>query len=277
MTISRHAEAANRPQALAHCRSACHIGAAVAAASGCPMSLLSSRSRGDPCQTCKRRGESEFADLPYEMAVEMDEARSRVHVEPGGHVAHQGVPADALYFVTDGLVGLWRTDDTGRRTLVRLVHAGQSLEYLCPLHRPSPYEAIALRPTDMCRIDGEFVTRAARAVPGMALRLMEHAAEDLEAAWEGLLARNTRTVKARVAGLLVDLAQRYGQPSGDAVRLDLAVSRRDIAELVGARVETVVRAIRELQDAGLVAVSGKHVVVREMPAMAREARESAPD
>ncbi len=231
---------------------------------------------GEPCQNCPSRAYSEFADLSYECACEMERARSRLRAEPGDQIATQGIISTALFFVTDGMVGLWRTDVNGRRTLVRLVHAGQSLEYLCPLGKPCPYDAIAIQTTLMCRIDAAFVTKAARDVPALAVQLLEHAREDLDDAYEMLLARNTRTVRARVAALIVDLARRYGRHGVRGIELELRLSRRDIAELVGARVETVVRAIGELEVEGLVKVSGKRVVVLQGDRMQEVARESPP-
>ncbi len=206
----------------------------------------------------------------------MERARSRVRAEPGTRIATQGAVSTALYFVTDGMVGLWRTDVNGKRTLVRLVHAGQSLEYLCPLEKPCPYDAIAISTTMMCRIDGSFMNHAARDVPALAVQLLDHAREDLQDAYEMLLARNTRTVRARVAALLVDLASRYGRKGLRGIELELRLSRRDIAELVGARVETVVRAIGELEAENLVKVSGKRMVILGADALAEAARESPP-
>ncbi|MBI5607246.1 MAG: Crp/Fnr family transcriptional regulator, partial [Deltaproteobacteria bacterium] len=217
-----------------------------------------------------------YADLSYECACDMDRARSRVRAEPGDHIATQAAISTELFFVTDGMVGLWRTDVNGRRTLVRLVHAGQSLEYLCPLGKPAPYDAIAIQTTLMCRIDGAFMVRAAREVPALAVQLLDHAREDLDDAYEMLLARNTRTVRARVAALLVDLANRYGRRGLRGIELELRLSRRDIAELVGARVETVVRAIGELENDNLVKVSGKRVVIVGRDALVEAARESPP-
>ena len=57
----------------------------------------------------------------------------------------------------------------------------------------------------------------------------------------------------------------YGTVSRDGmVKLELPLSRRDLAAMVGARPESISRAIRRLEDDGIAEFSGRMVTIPEV-------------
>ena len=70
-----------------------------------------------------------------------------------------------------------------------------------------------------------------------------------------------RSVRERVAGMLLQLEAKYGRPEGDAVRLDIALSREDLAELIGATKETLVRVLSDFRQEQLITDKGSNLVL----------------
>jgi CRP/FNR family nitrogen fixation transcriptional regulator len=104
-------------------------------------------------------------------------------------------------------------------------------------------------------------------------RLQALADEDLRAAeamWWWLLLSRDRTAERlhfltranaidKVADFLIDIAQRTGSDG----RIELPMSRYDIADYLGLSPETVSRAFSALRDKGLIACRGRTVVILE--------------
>ncbi len=71
-------------------------------------------------------------------------------------------------------------------------------------------------------------------------------------------------VEARVARVLVDMAQRHGVPTDRGVHLGVRLSHTDLGKLIGARTDAVGNAIRRFRAEGLLLTSYKNVVIVNM-------------
>jgi CRP/FNR family cyclic AMP-dependent transcriptional regulator len=76
----------------------------------------------------------------------------------------------------------------------------------------------------------------------------------------------------RLARVLNELATTQGQPCDDGVRLDPPLTQHELAGLVGASRESVVRALTELRRQGIVATGRRRLVVRDPAGLARLSR-----
>jgi CRP/FNR family transcriptional regulator, cyclic AMP receptor protein len=76
----------------------------------------------------------------------------------------------------------------------------------------------------------------------------------------------------RVARVLNELAATQGQPCDTGIRLDPPLTQHELAGLVGASRESVVRALTELRRQGIVATGRRMLVVRDPTGLARLSR-----
>jgi CRP-like cAMP-binding protein len=73
----------------------------------------------------------------------------------------------------------------------------------------------------------------------------------------------------RVAARLVEMAERFGQPAADGVRIALPFSQDELAGWIGASREAVSKALGVLRSAGAIRTSRMSVVVRDIDALRR--------
>ena len=66
-----------------------------------------------------------------------------------------------------------------------------------------------------------------------------------------------KTATERMAGFLVMMAARIGVPQGDAILLDLPMSRRDIGDSLGLTIETISRQFSLLRQERQIATQGR--------------------
>ncbi|UJW28888.1 Crp/Fnr family transcriptional regulator [Saccharothrix sp. AJ9571] len=91
-----------------------------------------------------------------------------------------------------------------------------------------------------------------------------------------------RNADARIADLLVDLADRYGVSTSDGVVLPLSNSQQDIADLVSEPLPTVTQTLQTLRDAGVISTTRRSLtihqvaVLRDLPRSLAGARAEAP-
>ena len=77
---------------------------------------------------------------------------------------------------------------------------------------------------------------------------------------------------ARVARRLLDLAERFGQPAGDGVKVELPLSQEELASWCGASRESTVKALRTLREVGAITTGRRVVTLHDRDGMRNYAR-----
>ncbi|MFD1932170.1 MULTISPECIES: Crp/Fnr family transcriptional regulator [Nonomuraea] len=76
----------------------------------------------------------------------------------------------------------------------------------------------------------------------------------------------------RVATRLVELAERYGEPTNSGLRVSLPLSQDELAGWTGASREAVSKALRTLRDRGLIETGRRRVMVHDLEGLRKRAR-----
>ncbi len=100
--------------------------------------------------------------------------------------------------------------------------------------------------------------------PDLALALLRSIVGRLRDADRKRVEFTALDVVGRVAHRLVELAERYGEPSGDGIRIGLPISQRELAGWVGSSREAVNKALRQLERRGLIAIERRHLAVLDL-------------
>ncbi|MCB1153987.1 Crp/Fnr family transcriptional regulator [bacterium] len=202
----------------------------------------------------------------------LDEIKICNIYKPGQVVFYQGNPCLGLYCIESGTIAIRKQDAEGESALVRLCHDGQTLGYRT-FFAGGTYSASAEALTEarICFIDKAGVNRILEHNPAVGLAFLQHIARDLGESEELRLQAVTLPVRTRLANLLLALKDVFSTVDDDGnIVIELPMSRQDIADMVGARPETIARTIRSLQDDGVATFKGREVMVRDLDALLDE-------
>ena len=152
--------------------------------------------------------------------------------EKGETIFLEGEPADRIHFVVLGSVKIVKSAGT-RDVILEILGPGEPVGAVAAFEqRPYPAAAIAVEPTSILSIpEREFfqlletrpeITR--RLLGGVTMRLIM---------LNKRLADMTGSVESRAARLFRTLAERGGTKRDDGTFIPLALSRQEIADLVG--------------------------------------------
>lgn len=231
------------------------------------------------CSVCHVLQRSDWRVLASEDLSTLSSGVSPREYGAGETIYWMGQPNRGIYCISGGSVGVRRIDADGNSVLIHLGYPGDTLGYRSFLaqgeHKTS---AEALGPTHVCHVRSETVSRLLERNPSLGLQFLRRASHELEHAHDAIVQSVTLSNRQRFAHLLLVLARRHGEPRPDGSRIiDLPLSRRDLASMIGTRHETLSRIIGRLEADGLASFSGRHVHVPEIDALARELRPCTSD
>jgi CRP/FNR family transcriptional regulator len=188
--------------------------------------------------------------------------------EKGEKIFEEGEPADKIYFLFVGRVKIVKSTPD-RDLIIEILGPGEPVGTVAAFERrPFPATAVAIEPCGVLAIpEREFfslierrpeITR--RLLAGLTLRLIT---------LNKRLADMTGSVEYRAARLFTTLAERMGRREKDGVSIPLALSRQEIADLVGTTVETAIRVMSRWQKEGLVETDKSGFLIRNPEALSQ--------
>ncbi len=172
---------------------------------------------------------------------------------------------ELTYFavIITGVIKLVKTHRDGRQQIVGLLFPADFVG------RPysERYSLIAQATTNLelcCFSKSAFETLMVEH-PSLQNVLLRRALGDLDASREWMFLLSRKSAREKVASLLATVAVRFTQANGDEgpaiLKFNLPLSRNEIADALGLRLETVSREIRYLNVKGLIATSGRRKIV----------------
>jgi CRP/FNR family cyclic AMP-dependent transcriptional regulator len=218
-------------------------------------------------------GSALFRGLTPEAAAPAREAMKTLSFRRGQTVFNEGEPGDSLYVLTQGKIKLSRTSPDGRENMLAVLGPGEVFGELS-LFDPGPRTATATAVVDssMLSLDNSALQPWIADRPEVAERLLQVLARRLRRTNNAIADLVFTVVPGRVAKALLSLAERFGTPVDDGLRVTHDLTQEELAQLVGASRETVNKALADFAGRGWLRLDSRAVVIMDRERLERRAR-----
>ena len=160
-----------------------------------------------------------------------------------------------VWLVARGMVKLSSMNEQGEDVLLGL--AGPNEPFGEPLSNLDLYEATTLSDCDLLCLSMDEIQRTPHLASTLMLALISRTRQS-----EALISMlGLRRVEDRVRGFLELLAEEYGQPCEDGLRLNLRLTHQDIAGALSTTRVTVTRVLGLLKEEGWLKLSSQRQLV----------------
>jgi CRP/FNR family nitrogen fixation transcriptional regulator len=191
-------------------------------------------------------------------------AGARMRLDRNAEVYGEGDEAEFVYRVVSGAVRISRVLVDGRRQIGAFHLAGDIFGF-----EPGEEHRFCAEAVTDCEIvligRSALLALAARDAD-IARLLWEHATGDLARAQDHMVLLGRRSATEKVATFLLDMAAREGSRD----RIELPMSRYDIADYLGLTIETVSRTLTQLESRHAIELTeARRIAVRDRGALDR--------
>jgi len=199
---------------------------------------------GHPCFNCAVRELAVCGVLESAALRAFKESGPTVHHQAGETIVFEGDEAQCVYSLTSGLLRLSKLLPDGRRQIAGFLFPGDFLGIT--LEEDHAFTAEAIAPSTLCKFPRRHFEAFMADHPALERRLYAVAAHELAAARQQLVLLGRKTATERLASFLLMLDGRcHAARGGDAI--ELPMSRADMADYLGLRIETVSREFSTLR------------------------------
>jgi CRP/FNR family transcriptional regulator, cyclic AMP receptor protein len=200
-----------------------------------------------------------------EIARQLVSRHTNFHYAKGKVIFLSGAPADMVYCVQKGMVGLYASEEEGSRILVRIAGPGDLLGYTNFLGEGGSkqvWDAHARSYCELALISREHIARTLQTVNR---ELLMGLSEIVNAQWSQQMSRWVRFLglnyKQRLQRVINELVERFGVADARGILLTPEFSHSDFAEMIACSRPMASRLISELVEEGVLTQLGKQFIV----------------
>ena len=185
--------------------------------------------------------------------------------------------ADGVVLVASGRVKICHSTPEGKQSIIDFIDAGEVFGELALLDSQQRDEyAEASEKTTLIMIPKREMQALIRKYPRIVLsvtKLIGLRRQKVERRLRNLLFRSNRE---RVIHLLMELAEKYGEPTPEGLALKIRLSHQEMASVIGSTRETVTVVLGQLQAENMLTIARRRIVLNNLEMLAKEVNEPLP-
>lgn len=178
-------------------------------------------------------------------------------------------PGHEMFVIKSGIVKIYKLDDNKEITLA-LFRAGDFFGEMSLIQPGNTRSATAetIEATSVYTLNRASFRQFLEGSPKLCLKLLEITAQRLRKANEQIEDLTFLDVRSRIIKNIRRLSEDYGKPIPGGLLIDLRLTHQQIANMAGTVRESVTKVLQELQDAGVIAIDHRRIIIQDMDRLA---------
>jgi CRP-like cAMP-binding protein len=207
-----------------------------------------------------------FRGVPTEKLKTLAE-RSRYRTYKAGEMfIGETDPAHAFYVIVTGQVKLYKSSPEGKEQTLYLLRPGDPFGMCTAFTIDSfPANAMALEESGILMIPGPVMERVATSEPRLLLNIIQILSDRLKESMTLIESLSLKEIPQRLASFLLHALTREGDREMN--RLELTITQRELAKILGATPEALSRAVRKMSNAEILTMDGRTIRILDREAL----------
>jgi len=200
-------------------------------------------------------GDEELKELGPYLRVEKKKKKDVIFSE--------GDPPDWFYIITKGRVKITKLSQDGKEIILEVIPEDDFFGGVAVIRNfKYPANAVAMDETELLKVSRQDLMKILDRFPSIMQAVFASLGSRIQDSHEAMRNIALEKVIARVAALLLKLAEKSGRKTPEGILVDLKLTKQDIAEMVGTTVETSIRTMSRLKKQGIIEEKEGKVLIK---------------
>jgi CRP/FNR family transcriptional regulator len=180
----------------------------------------------------------------------------------GRIIFFENEPGEAVFFLKSGRIKVTKADDDGREQILHFVHPGEMFAEVV-LWGDSSYPATAevIEDAEVQLIRNQDMERLILEHPDIALGFLKIMAQRLRFAQRQINELALMSTTRRMASMLLYLAADQGKKTNKGIKIDISLTKQDLASLIGTSRETANRILSDFKKQRAIEVDRQEIII----------------
>ena len=184
----------------------------------------------------------------------------------GGLVTSPDDDDERLYVIKRGRVRLYRLTPDGKQLTLELLDKGRIVGRMAWLGQQlTDAYAEAIEDALICSFTPRELQRLIDRFPSVGVNIIRYLSGRLAASEREREVMAFRSVEQRLAARLVELSERFGQPTEGGTAIDARLTQQELADMIGTSRETLAMTVASLRERRVIDMHDQRVVILDLP------------
>ncbi len=218
------------------------------------------------CDSCTNRTHSIFhhlaeGELHEIMLNKITETHKR-----GSIIYREGTRMKGFCCVQSGIIKIYQTGFDGKEQIIRFAKPGDIIGYRSVIsNEPACTTTEVIKECVLCHIPAEILFNLVKNNGDFALELMKLTCKELGEANSYITDIAQKTVKERLAEILIHLDDEFSEDSQGI--LNISLTREELSNIVGTATESIIRLLSEFKSRGYIELNGRKIKILDKPGL----------
>jgi CRP-like cAMP-binding protein len=212
------------------------------------------------CDECAFESDSIFKHLTPDERIKFNYDKEFRSYKRGEVLYREGSRISGIFCINSGIIKVFKTGQDGKEQIIRFAKRGEIIAYRSVLSNESACTtAEVIDDIQVCYVPSEMLIYLIKSNPDIALELIKLACRELNEANSYITDIAQKTVRERLAEVLVNLYKDFG--IDDQKYLKISLTREELANIVGTATESVIRFLSEFKTDNMIELSSRKIRV----------------
>jgi len=212
------------------------------------------------CDKCAFENNSVFRFLTRDETDRLNIEKDFRRYKRGDILYHEGNRISGFYCINSGIIKVFKTGVDGKEQIIRFARKGEIIAYRSVLsNEPACTSAKVIEDSQVCFIPSELLIQFVKTNAAFAFEVVKLTCHELAEANSYITDIAQKTVRERVAEVLLSLVNDFGLDDQNYLRISL--TREELANIVGTATESVIRLLSEFKSDRLIELNGRKIKI----------------
>jgi CRP-like cAMP-binding protein len=218
------------------------------------------------CQECSIDSGSLFKYLTPEETEQLNFEKECRQFKRGSILYEENSRISGFYCVEAGIIKIYKTGFDGKEQIIRFAKKGDFIAYRSVLsNEPACTSAKVIEDCRVCFVPSEILIHFLKSNSVFSLEMLKLACRELGEANSFITDIAQKTVRERLAEILLLLVNEFGVDSSQY--LNISLTREELANIVGTATESVIRLLSEFKTDHLVELNGRKIKILNLKSL----------
>ena len=218
------------------------------------------------CDSCIIRTNSLFRHLGSQDLQEISLHKITEAHKRGSIIYREGNRMKGFYCVQKGIIKIYKTGIDGKEQIIRFALPGDVIGYRSVVsNEPACTTTEVLEESVLCHIPAYILLKFIQSNGNFAVELMKLTCKELGEANSYITDIAQKTVKERLAEILIHLDEEFGTDERGVLKVSL--TREELSNIVGTATESIIRLLSEFKNSSYLELNGRKIKILDKPGL----------
>jgi CRP/FNR family transcriptional regulator, polysaccharide utilization system transcription regulator len=218
------------------------------------------------CDKCAFDTGSVFRFLTRDEIERLNYEKDFRSYKRGDILYNEGNRISGFYCINSGIIKVFKTGIDGKEQIIRFARKGEIIAYRSVLsNEPACTSAKVVEDCHVCFIPSELLIQFVKTNPAFSFEIVKLTCHELAEANSYITDIAQKTVRERLAEVLIQLVKDFGLDEQKYLRISL--TREELANIVGTATESVIRLLSEFKTDRIIELNGRRIKVLDVKSL----------